>query len=118
MTDLPDLPDVLVGEGVDPLDDLAAFELSAASRAIRCDIHAALQGTGEGAGRRWDALPALAWVWAKRTHPTAKLEPFTRMKPGELVHLLGLDRDDAVDELPADELPVEQDPTGPAHESS
>jgi hypothetical protein len=84
----------VVPEGVDLVDGLLVNELDIVSRQLGCDVMDALGDTGNGAGKRWSALPRLAWLWAKRTDPRAKLDPFLHTAPSQLNLLLGLDRDE------------------------
>lgn len=98
----------LVPDGEDMLDGLSVRELSIVSQQLKCDVAEAIGGDKDG--KRWDAFPRVAWLWAKRQDPTAKLDPFFDMTAGQLMAALGAD-DDA--EEPGEE-PVEANPTVPA----
>lgn len=87
----PDLTPI-VPEGCDPLDDLHVVELAAASRAIGCDVIAAV--AEDKNGLRWDAFQRIAFAWAKRTEPAAKIERFQTMTAQQLSAVLRLDEDD------------------------
>jgi len=96
----------VVPDGAGLVDGLTVRELDMVSRQLGCDVTAALADQGNGAGKLWAALPRLAWVWAKRTDPHAKLDPFLDLSSSQLSTLLGQDED-------PDEDP-ETNPTDPA----
>lgn len=93
--------------------ELSVRELSLISTQIGADVAAALRDTDTGAGKGWDALPRIAWCWAKRSDPAAKLDPFFDLEAAELQCLLGQHRDA---ELAAagDEVDPAANPTAPA----
>ena len=97
---LPVLP-----AGVDPMDDLTAGELGHIGKLLSYDPVSAVRDPK--AGLRWPALAHFAWVWAKRTDPRAKLQPFLDLRATELSAVLRLD------ELAGDEpeLDAETNPT-------
>lgn len=102
----------VVPAGRDVVDDLTVRELDIVSRQLGCDVVEALGDTGNGKGRRWAALPRLAWLWAKRADPRAKLDPFLDLTADQLNDLLGDDEvDDQVDDQGDD---VAANPTDPA----
>lgn len=84
--------DRLVPEGKDPLDDLTIRELDIASRKLEVDVASAIKhGVG---GKRYEGLALVAWLWAKRSDPQAKLEPFRDVTMPALATALGMDDDD------------------------
>ncbi|GAB3251376.1 hypothetical protein GCM10027425_09270 [Alteromonas gracilis] len=100
-----------VPDGVDPLDGLLVGELGHASRIIGVDVVEAVLADKDG--RRWDALPAVAWLWAKRLDPKAKLEPFKNLPGARLYELLGMSpSSQPLDELEAEPAPEDQPDTG------
>lgn len=112
-TQLVELPPV-VPEGADCVDDLHVIELASISRAIGCDVAEAIAVDRDGA--RWDAFMRLAWTWAKRTDPHAKLATYGALRSEQLLAVLRLDGvDDAATTDPdADGEDVEANPTDPA----
>jgi hypothetical protein len=116
--DLVELPDgiepVTEHAGVDPLDELTVTELDIVSRQLKCDVYEAVGGKD---GLRWAALARLAWLWAKRRDPHAKLQTYVDLTGAQLTRVLRLDErrtagqadtDDATDEPTAN-------PTDGAH---
>lgn len=91
----------VVPEGVDVIDGLLVRELDIVSRQLGCDVTAALGDQGNGKGLRWAALARLAWLWAKRADPKAKLDPFLDLGVGALNHLIGADEPEAGGDHPA-----------------
>lgn len=75
--------------GVDPLDDLTVGELGTIGKLIKYDPAAAVQDPTTGL--RWPALAHIAWAWARRTDPTAKLAPFLELTAEQVGRLLRLD---------------------------
>lgn len=98
--------------GADVLDDLTVRELDIVSRQLKCDVYDAVGNDAGGA--RWSALARLAWLWAKRTDPTAKLDPFLDYTGAQLTQLLrmGADDVDESDDESAAEVDAEANPTG------
>lgn len=101
--------------GRDPLDDLTTGELGTIGRALRYDPVAAV--TDPTSGLRWPALAHVAWVWAKRTDPAAKLAPFLDATATQVSHLLRFDEDatptdtdEDVAENPTDSAPGSASP--------
>lgn len=91
--------------GVDLLDDLTAGELGHIGKLIGYDPVSAIKRPE--VGLRYPALAHVAWVWAKRTDPRAKLTPFMELTATQLSTVLRLDE-------PAqetDELDAEANPT-------
>lgn len=111
----------LVPDGCHATDDLTVAELSAVSRELRCDVVSALSDEGTGAGRSWDAYALLAWTWAKRSNPRAKLSPFKQLNGEQLLRCIGWDSearaaaagDQAGDQAGEDGADLEVDPTAP-----
>ena len=91
--ELPAGIDYVLDAGIDPLDDLSVTELDIASRQLKCDVYQAVAGEG---GLRWAALARLAWLWAKRTDPHAKLQPYLDLTGAQLTECLRLN--DRVDQ--------------------
>lgn len=89
-------PEPVIPAGLDPLDDLTVGELGTVGRQLGCDPYAAVND--QSTGLRWLALGHLAWVWAKRTDPRAKLDPILQLKPDQVAHMLRLVGDDAGDQ--------------------
>ena len=83
---------VVVPEGCDPLDDLTVAELGIVGRQLGCDPYAAVQD--KATGLRWEALGRVAWLWAKRRDPRAKLDPILQLTAAQVSALLGLLDDD------------------------
>lgn len=98
----------VVPEGQHLVDGLSVRELDIISRQLGCDVSAALADKGTGAGKLWAALPRLAWVWAKRRDPHAKLDPFLDLTAEQLGQLLG------DDDVAGDVDDPETNPTDPA----
>ena len=99
---LDELPAPVIPEGLDPLDDLTVGELGVVGRQLGCDPYAAV--SDQATGLRWLALGHLAWVWAKRTDPRAKLDPILQLKPQQVAAMLRLtpelvDQDDDQDDV-------------------
>ena len=96
----------VVPEGRDPIDDLTAGELGHVGKLIKYDPVSAV--SDPTTGLRWPALAHLAWVWARRVDPKAKLQPFLDSTPRTLTALLRLDEDDdAAQEVGADVTPTD-----------
>lgn len=97
---------VLVPEGKD-FTDLTVGELDKVSRELKADVLAACANR-EGAGYlRWGAMARVAWLWARRTDPQAKLATFLDYEPDDLLHALRMD-----------EVPEPPDPTNSDAEQS
>lgn len=97
----------LIPPGKDVLDGLTVRELDLASRKLQVDVVDAFKG-GAG-GKRYAAFATVAWLWAKRTDPTVKIDPFMDLETSELLKLLGLDDDDDDDDQGDDD--AEANPT-------
>lgn len=98
----------VLDRGTDPLDELTVTELDIVSRQLGLDVYEAVGGAK---GMRWAALARLAWLWAKRRDPHAKLQPFLDLNGAQLTEVLRLnDQADDVDQAP--ELDAEANPTG------
>lgn len=101
----------VVPAGKDTLDGLTIRELDIASRKLQVDVVDAFKhGAG---GKRYAAFATVAWLWAKRTDPAAKLDPFMDLETGALLDLLGVGDDE--DELPDGDDP-DANPTDSARE--
>lgn len=109
--ELPEGMTYSIPEGCDPLDDLMVAELDIASRQLKHDVYACV-GQKDGDGRYWHALALLAWLWAKRLDPKAKLEPFRQLKGAQLTEVLRLN--DLPDDDSADDASAEENPTDSA----
>lgn len=102
-------PERFIPAGKDPIDDLSVRELALVSRQIGCDVTAAVASDKDG--KRWDALPRLVWLWAKRQDPTAKLDPFMDWTANQLMAALGMDDepdddgDEEIEANPTDSAP-------------
>lgn len=92
------------------IDDLTLEEVSTGNRLIKADMSKAIT---EGTVERPDAVAVLAWLFARRENPEAKLAPFRQMTGREVIALLGWDDDDQADD---DEEAA--DPTASASASS
>lgn len=90
---------------VDVMDDLTAGELGTIGKLLSYDPVTAVRDPQ--AGLRWPALAHFAWVWAKRSDPRAKLQPFLDLRATELSRVLRLDEPSTE---PA-ELDAETNPT-------
>lgn len=77
----------LVPEGRDALDNLTVGELGTVGRQIGADPYEATQ---KGAPARWETFARIAWLWAKRLDPKAKLAPFLDIEIDAVVTLLGI----------------------------
>lgn len=87
----------VVPEGKDPLDNLKVQELSIVGKQLKLDPYAAVHDPQYGI--KWEALATVAWVWAKRIDPRAKLAPFLELEPGDIAMLLRqLDDDEGEDQ--------------------
>lgn len=101
-TELPavELPEgiapVLDSADVDPLDALSVTELDIVSRQLKCDVYEAVAGKD---GLRWAALARLAWLWAKRRDPHAKLQTYVDLTGAQLTRVLRLDERQAAGKL-------------------
>lgn len=73
------------------IDDLTLEEVSTGNRLIKADMSKAIT---EGTVERPDAIAVLAWLFARRENPEAKLAPFRQMTGREVIALLGWDDDD------------------------
>ena len=100
---LPDTP--VIPPGRDPLDDLTVGELGYIGKTLKCDPVAAVQNPA--LGLRWPALAHVAYVWARRTDPHAKLQPFLDTTASRIGELLRFGEPAAG----ADEVPAEENPT-------
>lgn len=107
--ELPEGMAPAIPEGKDPLDDLTVTELDIVSRQIKADVYEAMGGLD---GLRWAALARLAWLWAKRRDPHAKLQPFLDLTGAQLTEVLRLNTqaEDQAPELDADENPTDATP--------
>lgn len=84
----------VVPEGKNMLDDLTVQELAIVGRLLKCDPYEAVADTpldeeGRTRGIRWLAMAHCAWVWTRRTDPSAKLAPFLELQPGDVAKLTG-----------------------------
>jgi len=100
-----ELPAPVIPDGLDPLDDLTVGELGTVGRQLGCDPYAAVND--QATGLRWLALGHLAWVWAKRTDPRAKLDPILQLKPSQVAAMLRM-LDDDDDDAAGDQDDVDQ----------
>ena len=107
--ELPEGIDYVLDAGLDPLDDLSVTELDIASRQLKVDVYQAVAGEG---GLRWAALARLAWLWAKRRDPHAKLQPYLDLRGAQLTEVLRLN-----DRVEAEQDDPNANPTDatPAH---
>lgn len=113
----------IVPDGLDPLDDLTVAELGTIGRQMGCDPYNAVKNRDEGAGLRWEALGRVAWLWAKRRDPRAKLDPILSLRPGDVGEVLGMFATDeelaaagVEDEVPGVEDELAANPTAPTPE--
>lgn len=107
-----DLPHKPQGDD-DLLDGLTVRELRVGNGKLRADLVNAIT---EPTADRWDALALAGWLWAKRTDPAARLDPWTDLTASQLVELLDLNTDPTVDDDQADDqADVDElaDPTPP-----
>lgn len=101
---------IVVPEGADALDNLTVAELDIASRQLHADVYAVALGHPQRdpqAGSKWKAYALLAWLWAKRTDPHAKLAGFLELSGPQLLEVLGFNRPDTPLTREADETPAE-----------
>lgn len=98
----------VVPEGVDPLDDLTVGELGHVGKLIKYDPVTAVKRPE--VGLRWPALAHIAWVWAKRVDPKAKLQPFLDATVPQLSVVIGLDREADAEDGDADANPTDSTP--------
>lgn len=113
MSDVP----VVVPEGKD-LTDLTIGELDKVSRELKHDVLDAVAGGSNGA-YRWGAMARLAWLWARRTDPQAKLQTFLDYETEDLTHACGWDRNEPGELLDptagSDETSLSDEPDSPVH---
>ena len=81
----------VIPAGVDPLDKLTIGELGTIGKLIKYDPASAVKRPE--VGLRWPALAHIAWVWARRTDPKAKLQPFLDCDAETLGKLLRFDEE-------------------------
>jgi hypothetical protein len=87
MTDTNTPKSPIVPEGKHGIDNLTAGELGHGSTMLRTDLAAAAQ---TGHEKAWEARAILAWLWERRTNPSAQLAPWRELDGVDLMETLRL----------------------------
>lgn len=110
------MSDPIVPEGKHALDNLTVGELGHGSAMIKADLAHAAQ---TGHPQTWEARAVVAWLWAKRSDPSAQLSTWRELEGLDLLttlrfHVPATDDQSAAEAAAAEA--ADADPTAPGSE--